>query len=160
MAYSRREALHQRARRMVLAELVNAKLETKQMPRGSAYDFLVNGVVRLAVRGANLHYRGQIATAPNGKRYRYKYQIWLFNFHHHGRLAEPYADFVCCVKFEKKSGKNIFVIPWGAITSATFSHRRPIRRKTYHGQFAPYLNLWDPVSELVYEKTRLMAAQN
>jgi hypothetical protein len=118
------------------------------------YDFLVNGMVRLAVRYAiPTADREQTYRKRNGELSRYVYKRWTFNFHRHGELGERYCDFfVCFLASPEQKGRaaadvTVFVIPWEAITGLTFcSSVREGSTRAYRGKYAKYRDAWNLIA--------------
>src|SRR4051812_43930809 len=108
-----RIAKHLVPRRRVIATLREAGLEVTPVPSQQGFDLLVNGQLRVALRVSFPRMRAHTVTA-RGRRYSYRYRSWHFNFHHHGRLDEKYADIFVCVGLEshRRTDQVVFVIPW------------------------------------------------
>lgn len=137
---------HQVPRRRV-AEILRGKGLEVVMTAGAkaGYDFLVNGRVKVAIRASFSRMRAHWVTV-RGKRYRYEYRSWHFNFHHHGRMGDRYADVFVCVGLEshRRQEEAVYVIPWEAVTGKTFSL---LRSKAYEGNYAKYRDAWEVIEE-------------
>jgi len=146
---------HELPKRRVAARLRRLGLEVKTQPKGSSFDFLVNGRVRLALKVA-LPHRTIHRVVSRGRKYTYRYRTWHFNFHRHGRLDRCYADFVVCVAYEaRRRGRHeAYVIPWDAITGKTFA-LHDSRKGPYVGRYAKFRNAWGLVADAA---TRQIAA--
>ncbi len=154
---------HARAAQICGRALKSLGLGTRRAvePR-NAYDFLVDGRVRIAVRYAfPTSYREQRYLKKNGEESIYVYRRWTFNFHRHGKIDERYCDFfVCLLGANRPSGRShaavtVFVIPWEAITGLTFcSSVRDDNPRPYRGRYARYIDAW----HLIVEAARGRAA--
>ena len=148
---------HQVPKGRMTDRLRQAGYDVRAVPSARGFDLLLDGHVRVAMRVAFPRMRKHHVTVRN-RQYTYRYRSWHFNFHHHGKLDERYADVFLCVAMEPRdpAREQVFVIPWGAVSGKTFSLHAA--RKRYNGRYAPYLNRWDVVADAVAEpRTRLRA---
>ncbi len=132
---------HERYKRSVAAELRAHGMGVVEAEGASSFDLFVNDHVRVALRVAYPGMRRHRVTA-GGRTYRYRYETWHFNFHHHGRLDERYTDFFVCIA-KDCGGANkdhTFVIPWASVSGKTFSLHGG--RGAYRGRYAPFLGAW------------------
>ena len=122
--------------------------DVRAVPLARGFDLLLNGHVRLALRVAFPRMRKHHVTVRN-RHYTYRYRSWHFNFHHHGKLGERYADVFLCVAMEPRhpSREQVFVIPWSAVSGKTFSLHAA--RTRYNGRYAQYLNRWGVIADAV-----------
>jgi hypothetical protein len=136
---------HDHPKRRVIARLRRLGLDVKPVSSASGYDLLVNGELRVALRVAFPGIRRHRVTV-NGRRYQYRYRTWHFNFHHHGKLDEQYADFVVCVAVRPglPSRDETFVLPWEKLTGKTFSLHDG--RHPYAGRYASFRDRWDLIA--------------
>jgi len=111
----------------------------------SRYDFLLNGRIRVAVRTAfPSSYQRRVRSRR--RHYTYVYRAWNFNFHHRGRIDEPYCDYFVCVPLGRGTGIDLsaaYVIPWEARTGKTFY--LPDSQRPYAGKYASYRDGWEPL---------------
>jgi hypothetical protein len=148
---------HQVPKGRMADRLRRAGYDVRSVPSTRGFDLLLNGHVRVAMRVAFPRMRKHHVTVRN-RHYTYRYRSWHFNFHHHGKLDERYADVFLCVAMEPHhpSREQVFVIPWSAVSGKTFSLHAA--RKRYNGRYAPYVNRWGVIAEAVAEPpTRLQA---
>ncbi len=136
--------------RRIAERLRRAGFTVGLMSATDPYDLLVNERVRVALRVAFPRSRTHHVTVRD-RHYTYRYRSWHFNFHHHGKLGERYADVVVCLAMEPRhsSREEVFVIPWEAVSGKTFSLHAGRRR--YAGQYAKYLDRWQVVAQAVAE---------
>lgn len=136
---------HERPKGQVAEQLRAMGLEVDEDVTAGSYDLLVNGQVRITLRVAYPGLRRHRVTV-GGRSYRYRYETWHFNFHHHGRLDERYTDFFVCIAVDPKdpARNQVFVIPWESVSGKTFSLHSG--RGTYRGRYAPYLEAWEGVA--------------
>lgn len=136
---------HERPKGKVAARLREMGLAVSEAPASSSHDLLVNDRVRVTLRVAYPGLRRHRVTV-GGRSYRYRYETWHFNFHHHGRLDERYTDFFVCIAVDPKhAGKDrVFVIPWDQVSGKTFSLHSG--RGTYRGRYAPFADAWEAVA--------------
>ena len=141
---------HLLPKRRIAERLRGAGFRVGLMPATDSYDLLVNDGVRVALRVAFPRSRNHHVTVRD-RQYTYRYRSWHFNFHHHGKLGKRYADVVVCCAMEPRhaSGEEVFVIPWEAVSGKTFSLHAGRRR--YAGQYAPYMNRWQVITQAVAE---------
>jgi len=137
---------HEGPKSQVAAKLRRMGLRVREMRGANSYDLLVNDQIRVTLRVAYPGMRRHRVTV-GGRSYRYRYETWHFNFHHHGRLGERYTDFFICIATDpKRNGKDqIFVIPWKQVTGKTFSLH--CGRNRYRGRYAPYVDAWEAIAE-------------
>lgn len=135
-----RMAKHERRAGWAARRLRAMGLHVATAPRCCGFDFLVNGRVRVAVRVAFPVVKRH-CVRTGGRAYTYRYASWLFNFHHHGKVGDRYADFLVCVA---EGAGRVFVIPWEAVSGKTFSLHGG--RGRYRGRYAPFLNRWEAVA--------------
>lgn len=114
-------------------------LAVEEVARPQKFDLVVGGNLRVALRvafpGSYSH-----AVTVNGRRYKYDYKSWNFNFHRHGRWQRRYCDVFLCIAKERRMGDEVFVIPASAVSGPTFSLHGA--GKPYRGRYARYRNLW------------------
>ncbi len=137
---------HERQKGMVAEHLRGLGLEVKESSGASSFDLLVNDHVRVTLRVAYPGMRRHRVTV-GGRSYRYRYETWHFNFHHHGRLDERYTDFFVCIAKDQKAGgeDRIYVIPWASVSGKTFSLHSG--RHSYRGRYAPFRDAWDVIAK-------------
>ena len=128
----------------VAARLREMGLDVSEASSASSYDLLVNDRVRVTLRVAYPGLRRHRVTV-GGRSYRYRYETWHFNFHHHGRLDERYTDFFVCIAVDPKhEGRDrVYVIPWEQVSGKTFSLHGG--RGTYRGRYAPFADGWEAI---------------
>ena len=143
---------HELARTLVASRIKRRGLNVQAQPCRSLFDLLVNGVIRVAIKGAERSKPRPQTVNIGGKTYHYLYRMWHFNFHRHGRLVR-YADFVCCVALGTKP-TTIYVIPWEEIRGKTFGFHQPKRKRSYNGHYAPYLDGWQAVINAARKDSR------
>jgi hypothetical protein len=146
---------HLLPKRRIADRLTRAGFRVVAVSPAQGYDLLVNERVRVALRVAFPRKRRHSVTV-RGRKYLYRYRSWHFNFHHHGRLDNRYADvFVCLAMKPKQPGRDTaYVIPWEDVSGKTFSLHAGRRR--YAGQYAPHREHWRAITEAVGEtKSRL-----
>ena len=145
---------HLLSKRRIAERLGRAGFKVELMRATDSYDLLVNERVRVALRVAFPRIRNHHVTVRD-RRYTYRYRSWHFNFHHHGKLEERYADVVVCLAMEPRqsSGEEVFVIPWEAVSGKTFSLHAGRRR--YAGQYAKYVNGWQAITQASAETPAL-----
>lgn len=136
---------HDHPKRRVIVRLRRLGLTVEPVASIHGYDLLVNGEVRVALRVAFPGIRRHRVTV-SGRRYQYRYRTWHFNFHHHGRLDERYADFVVCIAVRpgERSKDEVFVIPWEKLTGKTFSLHDG--RQPYAGSYASLRDAWELIA--------------
>jgi len=137
---------HERPKGLVAGKLRKMGLQVRPAASTRSHDLLINGRTRVTLRVAYPGLRRHRVTV-GGRSYRYHYETWHFNFHHHGRLEDQYTDFFICIAINPKRGEKdrIFVIPWRNVTGKTFSLHSG--KSNYRGRYAPFLNAWDAISE-------------
>ncbi len=135
---------HDRHKSVVATEIRGQGLDVVQAEGAGSFDLLVDDSVRVALRVAYPGMRRHRVTV-GGRTYRYKYETWHFNFHHHGRLDERYTDFFACIAKDPVSANKdrTFVIPWASVSGKTFSLHGG--RGTYRGRYAPFLGAWEAI---------------
>ncbi len=136
---------HERPKGTVAAHLRKMGLNVQEVPGAGSYDLLVNNEIRVTLRVAYPGLRRHRVTV-GGRSYRYRYETWHFNFHHHGRLDDRYTDFFVCIATDPVSADRdkIFVIPWESVTGKTFSLHSG--RNTYRGRYAPHRDGWESIA--------------
>ncbi len=135
---------HERPMGNVAKRLRGMGLEVTEGATTSSYDLLINDQIRVTLRVAYPGLRRHRVTV-GGRSYRYRYETWHFNFHHHGRLDERYTDFFVCMAMDPKEGKDrVYVIPWSQVSGKTFSLHSG--RGTYRGRYAPFADAWDSIA--------------
>lgn len=137
---------HQLPKRRIADRLRAMGFRVTNVATSEGYDLLVDGRLRVALRVAFPRQRLHRVTVRERK-YTYRYRSWHFNFHHHGRLDEPYADVIVCLAMEPRHPEKeaVFVIPWESVTGKTFSLHAS--RRDYGGKYARYRDRWDVVTE-------------
>jgi hypothetical protein len=137
---------HDRQKSVVAQHLRSMGLKVSEPAGATSFDLLVNDHVRVTLRVAYPGLRRHRVTV-GGRSYRYRYETWHFNFHHHGRLDERYTDFfVCIAKDDKKDGGDrVYVIPWSSVSGKTFSLHSG--RSKYRGRYAPFRDAWDGIAD-------------
>lgn len=137
---------HDHPKRRVIARLRRLGLTVEPVTATCGYDLLVNGEIRVALRVAFPGIRRH-RVKVSGRRYQYRYRTWHFNFHHHGRFDEAYADFVACiaVRPDGRAKEEAFVIPWDHLTGKTFSLHDG--RRPYAGCYAAFRDAWELIAE-------------
>ena len=136
---------HQRPKGEVAEQLRSMGLDVLEETGAGSFDLLVNNRTRVTLRVAYPGLRRHRVTV-GGRSYRYRYETWHFNFHHHGRLDERYTDFFVCIAIDPKNAakKQVFVIPWESVTGKTFSLHSG--RGVYRGRYAPFLDAWEGIA--------------
>jgi len=136
---------HERPKGMVAARLRAMGLDVCEDSSAGSFDLLVDNEIRVTLRVAYPGLRRHRVTV-GGRSYRYRYETWHFNFHHHGRLDERYTDFFVCIATDPKdaSADKTFVIPWEDVSGKTFSLHSG--RSLYRGRYAPYRDGWDAIA--------------
>lgn len=141
-----RPGIHDIPKARVLARLREMNLDVQEMGPLARFDFLLNGKVRVALRSAfPSSYRRRVRLRKRA--YSYVYRAWNFNFHHRGRIAERYCDFLICVPLGagRLALERAYVIPWEARTGKTFY--LPDARRQYAGKYKQYLGAWEQLRE-------------
>lgn len=136
---------HDRQKGAVAQQLRAMGLDVSEPAGANSFDLLINEQIRVTLRVAYPGLRRHRVTV-GGRSYRYRYETWHFNFHHHGRLDERYTDFfVCIAKDPKHDGEDrIYVIPWASVSGKTFSLHSG--RSKYRGRYAPFRDAWDGIA--------------
>lgn len=136
---------HERPKSEVAAQLRAMGLDVLEETGAGSFDLLINNHVRVTLRVAYPGLRRHRVTV-GGRSYRYRYETWHFNFHHHGRLDEKYTDFFVCIAVDPKDAaqNQVYVIPWESVSGKTFSLHSG--RKTYSGRYAAYLDAWEGIA--------------
>jgi hypothetical protein len=137
---------HERPKGMVAARLRAMGLDVREYSAAGSFDLLVDNAIRVTLRVAYPGLRRHRVTV-GGRSYRYRYETWHFNFHHHGRFDTRYTDFFVCIATNPKdaSKDQMFVIPWDSVSGKTFSLHSG--RGVYRGRYAPYLDGWEAIAE-------------
>lgn len=135
---------HATARQCVEQYLRSIGFQVASVPRDRGYDLLVNGCVRVAVRVSFIKTHKYRVTV-SGRAYEYNYSTWIFNFHHHGKFDNKYADVIVCLAMNPPSTEyDAFVIPWEQITGMTFKLHAKI--KSYRGRYAMHRDQWSAIA--------------
>jgi hypothetical protein len=136
---------HDRQKGVVARHLRAMGLDVSEPVGANSFDLLVNDQIRVTLRVAYPGLRRHRVTV-GGRSYRYRYETWHFNFHHHGRLDERYTDFFVCIAKEPKDDAEdrVYVIPWASVSGKTFSLHSG--RSKYRGRYAPFRDAWDAIA--------------
>lgn len=147
---------HERPKGRIAAKLRKLGVSVKEVPSASSYDLLVNNEIRVTLRVAYPGLRRHRVTV-GGKSYRYRYETWHFNFHHHGRLEDQYTDFFICIATDpRRAGADqVFVIPWQSVTGKTFSLHSG--RGQYRGRYAPFADAWEDIASAANDRAKALA---
>jgi hypothetical protein len=139
---------HLMPKRRIADRLRRTGFKVRSVPSSEGYDLLVNDSVRVALRVAFPRIRNHQVTVRD-RRYTYRYRSWHFNFHHHGKMKDRYADVFVCLAMEPRdpAREEVFVIPWTSVSGKTFSLHAARRR--YAGQYAGFVNRWSVVDDAV-----------
>lgn len=147
-----RVEIHAVPKAAVATQLSRMRLDFAPAPPQSRFDFLVEGQLRLALRVAYPS-ASKRRVQVGGRCYTYVYHAWNFNFHHRGKVGDPYADFFACVPLNTEHELDLtraFVIPWSSISGKTFY--LPDSRRPYAGKFAVYRNAWSLITNAVAQR--------
>jgi hypothetical protein len=141
-----RVAKHEIPKQRVAARLRRMGLKVQLVTPNLAHDLLVEDQLRVALRVAFPGKRQHRVTVA-GRSYRYRYDSWHFNFHHHGQMRVRYTDFFVCIAVSAggTSRSEVFVIPWEGVRGKTFSLHAGRRR--YAGQYARYRDAWQSIQD-------------
>ena len=140
---------HEYPKQRVAARLRRLGLTVSAADPNLGYDMVVDGHVRVTLRVAFPSMRQHRVTVQ-GRQYRYRYQSWHFNFHHHGEMRERYTDVFVCIAMPARGRSNAetFILPWGEIRGKTFSLHAGRRR--YAGQYAPMRDQWQLIEDAAH----------
>jgi hypothetical protein len=140
-----RPGIHDIPKARVRAKLRELGLEVEVMSPLLRYDFLVNGKLKIALRTAfPSSYKRRVQMRD--RVYNYVYRAWNFNFHHRGKIDEPYCDFFVCVPLGNRriDVSRAYVIPWSERTGKTFY--LPDSARMYSGKYARFRDAWDLIA--------------